>query len=343
MTRHVFSNFHDTSTRNLAAGEVDSAAMRESESFSLPHGHGRTLSYAVYGSPMPKITVFYFHAFPSSRKEGKLWHTAASKLNIRLISPDRPGFGNSSPQPNRTLLDYPKDVLILADHLKIERFYVMGMSGGGPYSLACVKGIPKERLAGATIVSGLYPASFGTAGMLLMTRTMLTLGPWIPGVIGTVMDMAIGRAARNPDPKVLEDLMMKGIGDRPKADQAAMRDEKNRDAFVEGTREAMRQGGQASACEAKLFGSSWGFDLQELPVGEDGVPLTLWHGTDDINVPPMMAVKAKAAMPKATLHMKEGEAHVSYAFTHQEEILRDLLGETDEPGLVTLAVQSPLS
>ncbi|KAF1959616.1 alpha/beta hydrolase fold domain-containing protein [Byssothecium circinans] len=301
--------------------------MRESEAHTLPNG--RILSYAVYGSPVPKTTVFYFHAFPSSRKEGKLWHTAASKLHIRLIAPDRPGMGNSSPQANRTLLDWPKDVIALADHLKVERFYIMGLSGGGPYALACVKEIPKERLAGVSVVSGLYPIAFGTAGMMLLARVVLWVGPYMTGLLGGIMDMAMGKAARDPDPKVLEDQIMKDIESRPAVDQAAMKDDKNKEAFIEGTREGLRQGGQGAAWEARLSGSPWGFELQELDVGEGGIPLALWHGTGDINCPPAMAIKAKEIMLQATLHMKEGEGHVSYAFRNQEEILGELIGASD--------------
>jgi pimeloyl-ACP methyl ester carboxylesterase len=300
--------------------------MHDSETLTLPGG--RILSYAIYGSPVPRTTVFYFHAYPSSRKEGKLWHSAASKLSLRLIAPDRPGMGNSSFQPKRTLLDWPADVLALADHLKIQKFYVIGLSGGGPYALACVYGIPKERLAGAAVVSGLYPVSFGTAGMLLSARFSLWVGPWVPSLLGGLLDAWLGNAARNPDPKVFSDMLMKEIESRPEVDQVVMKDEKNKEGFVEGTREGLRQGGQGAGWEASINGSPWGFELQNLDVGEAGVPLTLWHGTDDINCPPAIALKVKETMSGAELRMMEGEGHVSYALRNQEKILSILIGLT---------------
>ncbi|KAK3203099.1 hypothetical protein GRF29_112g262738 [Pseudopithomyces chartarum] len=114
-----------TSTRSPTTTMI-----RESDTLTLPDA--RILSFATYGSPVPSTSVFYFHSFASSRKEGKIFHTAAAKLGIRLVCPDRPGLGNSSPQPDRTFLDWPEDVLALAEHLKIRRFYVLGWSGGGP-------------------------------------------------------------------------------------------------------------------------------------------------------------------------------------------------------------------
>ncbi|KAF2871924.1 alpha/beta hydrolase fold domain-containing protein [Massariosphaeria phaeospora] len=295
--------------------------MQENESITL--ADGRTLAYGIYGSPTSERTVFFFHAFPSARVEGRIWHSAAAKLNIRFIVPDRPGMGYSTYQPNRTLLDWPADVLALADHLKIQQFYVMGLSGGGPYTFACVKSIPKNRLSGAAVVSGLYPVKLGTAGMLMKGRVILWIGPWIPGLLGSLVDSMLGTAARNPDPKVLEAAMKKELATRTEIDQRAMIDERNWPAFVESTREGLRQGGQGLGWDTKLFGDPWGFDLEEL---DADIPVTMWHGTEDVNTPLQMAQKAKAKLPTATLHTLEGEGHVSHAFFHQEDILRELVG-----------------
>ncbi|KAF2444755.1 alpha/beta hydrolase fold domain-containing protein [Karstenula rhodostoma CBS 690.94] len=301
--------------------------MRESDSLTLEDG--RVLSFATYGSPVPRTSVFYFHSFASSRKEAKIWHTAAAKLGVRLVAPDRPGLGNSSFQLGRTFLDWPKDVIALANHLKIRTFYVVGWSGGGPYTLACVKSIPKDRLAGAAVVSGLYPISLGTAGMMLGLRLMMLAGPWMNGVVSTITDVVVGKAARNPDPKVYEEALAKAIDGRPEVDKRAMLDEKNWPGFCEGTREGLRQGGRGTAMENKLNGSAWGFELTSLKVGEGEIPLTLWHGIEDINCPATMTMKAKELLPGAKLNMMKGEGHVSFAFNHQETILKELIGSME--------------
>ncbi|KAF2791180.1 alpha/beta-hydrolase [Melanomma pulvis-pyrius CBS 109.77] len=278
--------------------------MHEDECITLPGG--RTLSYAIYGSLSPHATVFYFHSYPSSRLEGRLWHSAASNLGIRLIVPDRPGMGNSTFQSNRTLLDWPNDVLALADNMKIQRFFAMGMSGGGPYALVCANAIAHERLVGVSVVSGLYPMSLGSAGMMMGARVLLWVAPWVPGLVGSLLDYAMGTAARNEDPKVFENLFMKEISSRPEVDQQVMRDEKNKSGVIEGTREGLRQGGQGAAWEAKLFGSDWGFQLEDI---DAVVPVTLWHGTLDINSPVIMAFKAKKMVEGAKLKIQDGEGH----------------------------------
>lgn len=116
---------------------------------------GRILAYEKYGDPKGK-PFFYFHGWPASRLSGKHVAKAAEKLKLRLISPDRPGIGFSTFKPNRKLLDWPDDIIQLADHLGIKKFSVAGSSGGGPYVLACAYKIP-DRLVSAAVIAGLGP------------------------------------------------------------------------------------------------------------------------------------------------------------------------------------------
>ncbi|KAH8732580.1 Alpha/Beta hydrolase protein [Phaeosphaeriaceae sp. PMI808] len=298
--------------------------MLENEKITL--SDGRTLSYAVYGSPVPRTTAIYMHGYPSSRFEGKLWHSACTKLGIRLIAPDRPGNGMSTHQPNRCILDWPADVIALADQLKVTEFYALGVSGGAPYALACLKAIPANRLLGVTIVSGLYPVKFGTEGMLWQSRVLFFLAPWMTGVTSFLFDSAMGKAARNEDPKIFEDKMSAEIDNRHAGDREALKDSVNWPIFVAMTRESFAQGSESASWEARLYGSEWGFELDQLCVGENDVRPTLWHGTEDANCPVGMATKAKELMPGSVLHLKEGDGHVSYIFREAEQILRELVG-----------------
>ena len=116
---------------------------------------GRSLGYAQYGDMAGK-PVFHFHGSGGSRLEHPLDESILLDLKIRLISTDRPGHGLSDFQPDRKLLDWPDDVLQLADHLRIDKFYVLGWSAGGPYALACAYKLKERVLAGA-IVSGFAP------------------------------------------------------------------------------------------------------------------------------------------------------------------------------------------
>lgn len=290
---------------------------------------GRNLSYAIYGSPVPRITVIYMHGFPSSRYEGKLWHTACTQHNIRLVAPDRPGCGLSSFQKNRRILDWPADIISLADHLKIQEFYILGVSGGASYTLACVKTIAKNRLLGATIVSGLYPVKLGTAGMLFPTRFVLWVAPWLTGITTLLFDNMMGKASRDQDPKLFEEMMSREIDNRHPADKKFIKDPVNWPVFVKMTRESFRNGSEGASWEARLNGSHWGFELSQLYLCETGVPLTLWHGTEDTNCPLTMAKKAKDLIPGSVLHVKNEEGHTSFIFQDVDVILGTLIGQEE--------------
>ena len=88
---------------------------------------GRMLGFAQYGDPLGK-PVFFFHGGAGSRLEHPA-HVCA--VGVRIIVIDRPGHGLSDYHPERQLLDWPLDVAQLADHLQIDRFYVLGWSAGG--------------------------------------------------------------------------------------------------------------------------------------------------------------------------------------------------------------------
>ena len=114
---------------------------------------GRTLGYTDLGNSDAK-PVFHFHGFLGSRLEAILLSEKdIENLNIRLIGIDRPGIGLSDFKKNRTLLDWPDDVVELTDALGIDKFIVEGISGGGPYAAACAYKIP-ELLHSCGIISG---------------------------------------------------------------------------------------------------------------------------------------------------------------------------------------------
>ncbi|MFF0148154.1 alpha/beta fold hydrolase [Amycolatopsis sulphurea] len=97
---------------------------------------GREVAWGEFGDPTSPV-VFWLHGLGNCRVSGKGMHALASDAGVRIIAPDRPGIGLSSPQPGRRILDYPADLTALADHFGLEQYQVLGISGGGPFALAC--------------------------------------------------------------------------------------------------------------------------------------------------------------------------------------------------------------
>lgn len=303
------------------------AGISEHESLTL--SDNRTLSYALYGSPVPRTTLVLAHSNPSSRLEGKLWHAACVTRNIRLIAPDRPGSGLSTFQRNRGILDWTADVLTLLDQLKIHEFYLLGVDGGAAYALAGVWSVGRERLKGVSVVSGVYP---GGCGMDLLGRSRILsfFAPWTTGLGTMVVEGLMGRASRDTDPAVFEDVLAREVEKLPSAEQLVLRDPAHWPVVVAMARESFHKGAEGASWEARIHGGDWGFDLANLKVGEHGVPLALWHGSIDAASPASMATRAHDAMSGSVLHMQAGEGHVSYLFRDADAILGELLGEEQD-------------
>ncbi|KAI0895648.1 Alpha/Beta hydrolase protein [Annulohypoxylon nitens] len=187
----------------------------ENEIFTLPDG--RNISYAIYGDRDSSRTIFYHHGYPSSHSEAVFCDEPARQRGIRVISVSRPGFASSTYQPNRRLLDWPVDLLALADHLKVDRFTVFGISGGGPYALACWHKLPRTRCVGLGIMSGLYPTNLGTSGMLFMSRAIFWTAQWSPWLVGQLLEFGIGPNARSLEE--LEKRLGDGMKSRAKPDR----------------------------------------------------------------------------------------------------------------------------
>src|SRR5262245_1279732 len=111
---------------------------------------GRELAYTDMG-PANGPCVFFFHGAPMSRLHLVPLEPEFAARGLRVVSPDRPSYGRSSPQPGRSLRDWAGDVAALADALEIDRFHVAGHSSGGAYALVCAAELD-ERVTGGVVL-----------------------------------------------------------------------------------------------------------------------------------------------------------------------------------------------
>ncbi len=280
------------------------------EMIRLPDG--RRLAYAEYGDP-GGVPVFFFQGTPSSRLM-RPDEDVTRDLGVRLIVADRPGFGLSDPKPGRTLLDWPDDVVALADALGLGRFGLVGISGGGPYVAACAYKIP-QRLTAVTIVGGSGPVDLrhsltGAARERHIGYVLAQRAPWLLRLVILL--------ARNPGRNPVRFQAQFSQGAAP-ADRAIMARPGMREMFVRSYAEAARQGVTAFADEVILASKPWGFPLQDITI-----PVHLWHGEEDHNTPIAMARAMAAAIPNCRTTSLPGAGHL-FLFERWGEILGDLL------------------
>ena len=115
----------------------------------------RRLAVRLWG-PSSGSPVFLLHGTPGSRLSVHLRHEDLARLNVRVISYDRPGYGRSDPYHDRPVAQAADDVRAIADAFGHDTFAVLGRSGGGPHALACAALLP-DRVTRVASLVGLAP------------------------------------------------------------------------------------------------------------------------------------------------------------------------------------------
>src|SRR5689334_19381476 len=105
---------------------------QQAQTMTLPDG--RVLAWYEYGDP-DGVPCVYTTGTPASGLMGELYDDAAREAGVRWISVDKPGYGASSFDPQRSLRGYAADVRALLEHLGLDRVAAAGESGGGPHVL----------------------------------------------------------------------------------------------------------------------------------------------------------------------------------------------------------------
>lgn len=278
---------------------------------------GRELGYAEYG-PETGRPLLWFHGTPGARRQiAPAMRRGASERGVRLIAVERPGIGDSTPHLYGGLVDWAEDMVVLADALGVGRFAVAGLSGGGPYALACAHEMP-ERVVAVAVLGGVAPAVGEDAvdgGISTLARLVSPLyrrgyawgGSGLRRLVRLLVpyaDTAIDLFARFMPP-----------GDQRIFEDRAMR-EMFRDDLITGSRRFMH----AILLDVVHFGRPWGFAL-----GDIRVPVQLWYGDADNIVPLAHGEHLAVRIPHAVLRVRPGEGHLG-GLGASEEILDVVLG-----------------
>lgn len=275
---------------------------------------GRQFGYAEYGSENG-IPVLYFHGAATSRLEQLFDEIELVKQGVRLICTDRPGHGISDFLPNRTLLDWPEDVKQLTEHLSVRKFYTIGYSHGGPYALVCCCQLSDRVIAGA-VVSSLAPPDRPGAyrGMPIPNRILNGSARWFPWLTKRLRWM-IRRMIAGDVQKVVQSLM----ATIPESDKEIFTSGKAIDNLTISVREGFKNGWEGVAHDDIVVNQNWGFDIAEIRV-----PIEIWHGQMDVNVPYHAGEYLHKWITNSHLKSIPDEGHF-LMIKHSNEILSSLL------------------
>ncbi|MCL6734270.1 alpha/beta fold hydrolase [Streptomyces neyagawaensis] len=262
---------------------------------------GRRLSINDGGHPAGR-PVFLLHGTPGSRfgpapRERVLYH-----LGVRLITFDRPGYGDSDRLPGRTVSAAAADVRHIADALGIGRFAVVGRSGGAPHALACAALLPDRTTRAAALVSLAPRDAPGLHWFDGMTES--NVREYVNAAIGrSRVTATLGRRSRSilADPAASVAEMAGGL---PESDRWIVADAGIQDMLVRNFAEGLRSSPDGWVDDVMAFSTGWGFDL-----GRINTPVKLWHGEDDIFAPVEHTRWLGRHIPDAEVEVERGAAH----------------------------------
>ena len=255
---------------------------------------GRKIAFTDIGDPQG-TAVLFFHGAPMSRWNLVDQEERFARAGLRVVSPDRPGYGGSTPVPGRSLTDWARDTSALADALGIDRFLVAAHSSGGPYGAMVAATLP-DRVLGTVILGGVTDFS------------------WEPAWEGysehesALMRLPDGDAARE---WAVHTFGEDGSG-LPRS--SAPRPEPDRKLFAEhhvpwlasATKEAFRQGIGGYAQDAWIQSLPWDFDLSAV-----AAPFLVVHGLEDTVVPIAHSRHTTTLIPGAELRELPDHGHVT--------------------------------
>jgi pimeloyl-ACP methyl ester carboxylesterase len=281
----------------------------------LRRRNGAVIAFSEYGDPRG-APIFFCHGWPSSRTMAELADEAARNLGLRIISPDRPGIRDSNFDPNRTLLDWPPLLRELAAHLQIDKFKILGISGGAPYAFAAAWMIP-EQIEAIAVVSGAPPIANlqDRTGLLPLHNRLLALRQSRPGLLRFLFHVARPFASVKVPIRV-RPLLLKIL--QP-CDADVLRETESFEACFESARQAWRSSVAGVMIDAEIYAQPWGFALEEVRV-----PVRLWHGTKDRTFSFRLAEEIAARLPNCEFHLIDGAGHFSLPIRYTREILADL-------------------
>lgn len=269
----------------------------DNEIFILPDG--RKLGYAVYGNSAG-YPVLFFHGIPGSRLQRNPDLAVFRDVNLCIYALDRPGIGLSTYQPNRTLRNWHHDVRDFCHGMRIDRYAVIGVSGGGPYALVCAHEL-KEQLTHVSVISGLAPIDNLKNFAVLKSRLRLLFKsaqqtPFLLNSLLTILFKVL---------KVRLDFAFENfVTHLPSSDRILLSQPEIINMFLQDVAEAFRAGSRGIVRDMSILSQPWDFTMKDIEI-----PVHIWHSRQDTIVPFVLAQYLHQQLPYSELHVIEQGGH----------------------------------
>lgn len=266
---------------------------------------GRVFGLAVYGDP-EGTPVLALHGAPASRLMYEVAHESARAWGLQLLCPDRPGYGLSPADEQPTLAKRAEQLEALADHLGLERFALVAVSGGAPYAVALASRLG-ERVTAMALVSPMGPIADmyrarEASGNRDLPRSQHLFFTRLPRA-RTALSAAAKIAARGF--RISPRLSVRAFSRLlPAADSEILRRPHVQASLIRMTEGGLKQGVAGGLADLQIFSQPWDVDFRAVRART-----ILWQGTHDSIVPIRAALWLGEQLPHCSIELVEGAGH----------------------------------
>jgi pimeloyl-ACP methyl ester carboxylesterase len=275
---------------------------------------GRVVDVSYSGAAEGPVLIFH-HGTPGSCAPVRAFSRAAEAAGLRVVAFSRPGYGRSTRHPGRAVVDVVADTTAVLAAVGADHCLMSGWSGGGPHALACAARLPQVRAT--FVIAGVAPYDADGLDWLagMGEDNVIEFGKAIEGKETLAAFLSEqGDQLRHIKPEEIAASMTSIL---PEVDKAVLTDE-----FAEDTAEEFHDGLSAGIDgwldDDLAFVRSWGFDLDEIVS-----PVSLWQGSEDLMVPFAHGQWLAARVPGASVHLEDGEGHLSIGVGHLDRIMAE--------------------
>ena len=277
------------------------------------------LAYSSFG-PEQGSPVVFMHSYLGNALELPVNMLCLEEYNVRLLIPERPGFGYSYPDPQHNYESWSQLLQAWLEHLNIERIKLLGYSSGVPFALQLAQDLGSriERLSLAAAfphVKAIENLADSGSG----TRTLLKVFSSSPALIKPLLSAML----LNPAEYFHNNVLINGRPPfcAPDKDKQWLAQPENAQSYIDQLKRCKRQGAKGVVREFQLIAKPWYFDFEKIQC-----PVQIWHGTDD-NISTMATYEyLRACLPNADCHMIGNETHYLY-YRCFPDILKALVQE----------------
>ncbi|GGM39692.1 alpha/beta fold hydrolase [Dactylosporangium sucinum] len=287
-------------------------------------GDNLKVAFDTSGAP-DGFPVFLLHGTPGSRKGPRPRGSVLHRLGIRLITYDRPGYGDSDRRSGRLVEDAARDVEAIAEKLRLNHFAVVGRSGGGPHALACAADdILRRRVTRVAVLVSFAPPDTTDVEWFKGMNADNVRGFGLGAEATVEIENEILRRAElvRQNPKLLLDELFEYM---TPADRRALNSSALRQIVIETHREGLRSGPYGWVDDVLALRGNWKVDLESIDT-----EVRIWHGADDTFAPASHSAWLAARIPGAKIFVEPGKAHFD-AMQEIPRVLRWAAGDGAQP------------